>query len=117
MIDASKRPKISPYVFAILPEGEYGIKIEDYISDTVCEHYGVTKEQVRSKSRKRELVLQRHVICHLFKRYKILKLAKTGWHVGGIDHSSVVHAIKAINNLLETDKAFAREYKLIEDKL
>jgi chromosomal replication initiator protein len=117
MIDASKRPKISPYVFAGLTAGHYGLKSEDYILDIVCRHFDITKFEIVSTSRKRNFVLPRHVVCHLVKKYTLLALKDIGWFMGGRDHSTIIHSIRAIDNLIATDKAFEREYQLIEDKL
>mgnify|MGYP000026362171 FL=1 len=117
MIDTSKRPKISPYVFAGLVDGHYGLKSEDYILDIVCRHFDVTKIEITSASRKRNFVLPRHVVCHFIKKYTLMSLKDIGWFMGGRDHSTIIHSITAIDNLINTDKAFAIEYKLIEDKL
>jgi len=46
-----------------------------------------------------------------------MKLKEIGFFMGGRDHSTIVHSITAIDNLIKTDKAFGREYQLIEDKL
>jgi len=117
MIYTSKRPKISPYVFAGLVEGDYGLKSEDYILDIVCRHFNVTKYQVASASRKRNFVLPRQIVCHFIKKYTLMKLKEIGLFIGGRDHSTIMHSITAIDNLIKTDKAFGREYQLIEDKL
>jgi len=46
-----------------------------------------------------------------------MSLKDIGWFMGGRNHSTIIHAITAIDNLIKTDKAFGREYQLIEDKL
>ena len=117
MENTSKRPKINPYVFAGLTEGHYGLKSEHYILDIVCRHFGVQKEEIASASRKRHRVLPRHIVCKLLKDYTRLSLKDIGWFMGGRDHSTIIHSIRAIENLIFTDKEFEKEYKIIEDKL
>jgi chromosomal replication initiator protein len=89
----------------------------DRIFKAVCEHYGVPEDKVKGNCRKRKFVLPRHLICNLAKKKTRLTFKQIGLIVGGIDHSSAMHANKAIKNLIFTDKEFEKEYKLIEDKL
>ena len=58
------------------------------------------KGGIKSKSRKRELVLKRQVLCVLG-RDMGLNLAVIGKELG-IDHATVIHSIKNINSLLDT---------------
>jgi chromosomal replication initiator protein len=87
----------------IVEDTDKEITIES-IFEAVTDHYRVTKEQLRSKARQRNIVLPRQVAMYLAKEYTELPLKSIGYHFGGRDHSTVIHAVQAINVLLQSDK-------------
>jgi len=91
----------------------------DYIINKVCIYYKITKLELCSKSRNRDIVVPRQVSMYLIKEYfkKKISLAKIGKQIGNKDHATVLHACKAINNLIDTDKQFVRELKEIKDTI
>jgi len=60
--------------------------------------------ELKSKSRKRETVFPRQVAMYLMKEFTNLPLKSIGYHFGGRDHSTVIHAVQTISDMLETDK-------------
>jgi hypothetical protein len=54
------------------------------------------------------------VICYAKYRYKGSKAV--GFYIGRKDHATVMHAIKTIKNLRDTDKNFAKDFYIIEAK-
>jgi chromosomal replication initiator protein len=78
------------------------------VNNLVCQEFNVTLLQLKSKSRKRVYVVPRHV-CMFFLKTKTQKTHKEiGKYYGGRDHSSVIHAIHTINDLMDSDKVFAQ---------
>lgn len=75
---------------------------------------------IRSKTRKREFVLSRQLVMYFLKKVNPeFTLATIGWYYKK-DHATVMHAFKTIDNLIETDKEFAKkflDYKLRIDLL
>lgn len=78
----------------------------DYIVNVVCGYQDIAIEDFYSKSKKRELVQARQLAMHFAKKYTKLSLAEIGKQCGGKDHATVIHALKTVTNLLETDKQF-----------
>ncbi|MFN3848235.1 MAG: chromosomal replication initiator protein DnaA [Spirosomataceae bacterium] len=76
----------------------------DTIIDAVVEQYKVRIADLKGKSRLREIVLPRQVAMYLAKELTNLSLKSIGYHFGGRDHSTVIHAIQTINDLMDTDK-------------
>lgn len=72
---------------------------------------------VKSKSRERELVVTRQIYCYLIRKYfnSTISLAVAGSYINR-DHTTVLHAIRCIETLIETDKAFKREMDDIESE-
>ena len=73
----------------------------DIIEEVIMEDFGLTKEEIRKKSRKHTLVLARHLYFYLAKRFTKLSLAQIGQYMGGRDHATVLHGIRKITNLIE----------------
>lgn len=76
----------------------------DTIIEKVTEQYNVRVADLKGKSRLREIVVPRQVAMYLAKNLTNLSLKSIGYHFGGRDHSTVIHAIQTINDLMDTDK-------------
>ncbi|MFT4603576.1 MAG: chromosomal replication initiator protein [Rhodothermales bacterium] len=87
------------------------------IRDLVAEAYGMTVEQVIGKSRKRPIVDARHVAMHFCKLMTSLSLEAIGRRFGGRDHSTVIHACRAVQARIDTDPAFCVELERLERRL
>lgn len=69
-------------------------------------------------SRKREYVTARQISMKLCREYTIKSLAYIGNEHGGRDHATVLHAIKTINNFIDTkDKLILDWYYKSKDAL
>lgn len=89
----------------------------DDILDTVCRHYEVTPNTVKSKSRKREVVIPRQISMYLAKKYTNLPVSRIGKLIGSRDHSTVLHSISLVEAAIQNDRNFAKEVKNIERDL
>ena len=91
---------------------------EQDIINTVCRFYGITPEQLKAKTRKRRVVLPRQIACKLIRmKYPKMPLTAVGELLGGLDHATVLHSIKTVNILMETDKRMRAEFKQIKTNL
>ncbi|MFO7869057.1 MAG: chromosomal replication initiator protein DnaA [Bacteroidales bacterium] len=88
----------------------------DFIKKTVCEYFSIPLDELKSKTRKREIVQSRQVAMYFAKTFTKNSLATIGAQIGGKDHATVLHACKTINNLVETDKRFKRYISDIEKR-
>ncbi len=89
----------------------------DDILNSVCRHYEVTPNNVRSKSRKKNLVLPRQLTMFLVNRYTNIPSTRIGKLIGNRDHSTVLHSIAAIEEALKSSPDFADVVKKIEESL
>lgn len=76
----------------------------DTIIESVTEHFKVRIPDLKGKSRLREIVLPRQIAMYMAKELTNLSLKSIGYHFGGRDHSTVIHAIQTVNDLMDTDK-------------
>lgn len=77
----------------------------DSIQRTVCQYFGVTEEELKGKARTKALALARQMAMYLCKEYTEFSLKAIGFHFGGRDHSTVIHAIQTISDLREVDSS------------
>ena len=95
-------------------DSEVGI---DYIQKTVAEYFKVTVMELKDKTRKKEIVMARQLAMFFSKEYTTLSLKTIGYHFGGRDHSTVIHAVQTVHDLYDTDSNFKKSAEEIRKKL
>ena len=78
----------------------------DYIQKVVSEYFGLTIDQMNSKTRKRNIVQARQLSMYFAKQHTKASLTSIGLQCGNKDHATVLHACKTVQNLIDTDKEF-----------
>lgn len=76
----------------------------DSIQKIVGEHFSVEVELMKAKTRKRQIVQARQIAMYFAKEMTRHSLKSIGLHFGGRDHSTVIHALQTVNDLIATDK-------------
>ena len=66
------------------------------ILDTVCRHFHLSVDQLKSPSRAREITFARHIAMYLLRNHSPRALADIGQLLGGRDHSTVLTAYRRI---------------------
>lgn len=87
------------------------------IKKEVSKQQSVPLEEIDNKTRKREVVQARQIAMYFSKKYTKCSLATIGSYIGGKDHATVLHACKAVENLIETDKQVAKDINEINEAL
>lgn len=83
------------------------------IIDIVAKSLEMQPEMILKKSRKRVIVEARQMCMTYAKELTTCSLAKIGMKIGGKDHATVLHAIKVVDDLVETDRSFKARYDMI----
>ncbi len=89
----------------------------EYIQKLVCDFFGIGVDQVKSKTRKREIVQARQISMYFSKDLTKSSLKTIGMHFGGRDHSTVIHACQTVNDLIETDKKFKSDVEELSKRI
>ena len=89
----------------------------DFIQKTVSEYFKVDLEAMKGKVKKREIVIPRQVAMYFCKRYTQLTLALIGENFGGRDHSTVIHALESVEDMMKTDSNFKASVEELGKKL
>lgn len=89
----------------------------EYLHKVVTEHFNIPLESIKSKTRKKEIVIARQVAMYLAKQYTNHSLKSIGEYCGGRDHSTVIHAIQSVNEMLHTEPLFKVSLEEIKRKI
>lgn len=89
----------------------------DAIQKLVCEHLSVPQDLLKAKTRKREIVQARQISMYFAKELTKSSLKTIGLHFGGRDHSTVIHAVQTVNDLISIDKEFRKNIDDIKKKI
>lgn len=76
----------------------------------IANRYGVKEKDLVSKKRNKEIMKARHIAINLIRSATLLRLVDIG-KIFSRDHTTIIHSLFAVNNWIDTDKSFAREYK------
>ncbi len=92
------------------------VKIED-IQRVVSKHYNVTKADLLSARRTRTIVRPRQIAMFLAKVMTPRSLPEIGRRFGNRDHTTVLHAVRKIEELAKADHTLAQELELLKRML
>lgn len=88
------------------------------VEQAVCEYFNLTKEELVSSSRKRQIVQARQIAMYLSRNLITnCSLSAIGEEIGGKDHSTVLHACSIVADLMGTDKLFKKYVNDLENVL
>jgi chromosomal replication initiator protein len=85
------------------PANERHIGISD-ITNAVTALYGVRLADLQSKKRSQSIALPRQICMYLARSMTRLSLEEIGGHLGGRDHTTVMHACSKISELEQEDQ-------------
>ena len=100
----------------VRPQEPKRVKIED-IQRIVARQYNVSRADLLSSRRTANVVRPRQVAMYLAKTLTLRSLPEIGRRFGGRDHTTVLHAVRKIENLVHTDNALAEEIEILKRQL
>jgi chromosomal replication initiator protein len=100
----------------IRPQDPKKVKIEE-IQRIVARHYNVSRGDLLSSRRTANVVRPRQVAMYLAKTLTLRSLPEIGRRFGGRDHTTVLHAVRKIENLVGNDAALAEEIESLKRQL
>jgi len=89
----------------------------DEIQRRVAEHFNIRFAEMTSARRARAYARPRQVAMYLAKQLTSRSLPEIGRKFGGRDHTTVMHAVRRIEELKDTDPALAEDVELLRRML
>ena len=87
------------------------------IAESVAQFYSISMEDLLKQSRKKEFVKPRQIAMFIIRKELDNSFPSIGDFFGGRDHTTVMHAVEKIQNLVNEKTSFKQEVDLILDKL
>ncbi len=100
----------------LLRANDRRVTIED-IQKRVSEHFNLRVTDMHSARRARAVARPRQVAMYLSKQLTARSLPEIGRKFGGRDHTTVMHAVRKIEELKATDPSFAEDVELLRRML
>lgn len=117
---------VSPYVYPGIKEKELITKNKKHrralispqdVLDVVSKNFGVTIEDILSKSRKKEVSEARHIYCSIMKSEFSYSLKTIGQTISDRDHTTVIHSLNTVKDRCETEEGYRENLDAIVDQL
>ena len=100
----------------LVSEDENELTIQG-VQKAVCDYFNITREEMLSKTRKRNIVQARQISMYMSRSLINCSLSTIGTETGGKDHATVLHACTTVADLMSTDKTFRQYVADIEKSL
>jgi chromosomal replication initiator protein len=89
----------------------------EFIQRVVADYYKIPIEQLKEKTRTKLIVIARQLSMYLAKNICGKSLAEIGRAFGGRDHTTVLHACRSVEDMLQTDPVFRTTAEGIKEKI
>lgn len=89
----------------------------DEIQRKVCEHFRIRQAEMGSPRRSREVARPRQIAMYLAKQLTQRSLPEIGRRFGGRDHTTVIHAVRKIEELRAADAEIDADVRLLMRQL
>lgn len=100
----------------LLRANDRRVTIED-IQRKVADHFNIRINDMSSARRARQVARPRQVAMYLAKQLTARSLPEIGRKFGGRDHTTVMHAVKKVEELRATEPGFAEDVELLRRML
>jgi chromosomal replication initiator protein len=87
------------------------------IMDAVTKYYNVRSSDLQSKKRHKSIAFPRQVCMYLARRHTRYSLEEIGGYFGGRDHTTVLHAVRTVDQDCNEDKSIASQLAHLENQI
>jgi chromosomal replication initiator protein len=88
-----------------------------FIQQRVAHEWGVSIEGLQSKTRTKMLTVPRQVAMFLSRELLGLQLVEIGQGFGGRDHSTVIHSLERVSDMMKEDSVFRARVEKVRESL
>jgi len=92
------------------------VRIEDILK-IVSRHYKVPRNELLSARRSRDVVRPRQIAMYLAKALTSRSLPEIGRRFGGRDHTTVLHSVRKVEQMIKDDLELGQEIELLKRML
>jgi chromosomal replication initiator protein len=107
---------VKRYLNLEAPEDHKEITL-DTIAKATSQYFRITVADLKSKTRKKEVITARHVAMYLSRKIVSSTLEEIGSFYGGRHYSSVIHAEQSVTEKLQKEPGLSKDILYIENNL
>lgn len=100
----------------VIKANDRRVSIEE-IQKRICEYYHIKLTDLQSSKRSQNIARPRQVAMYLSKQMTAKSLPEIGRKFGGRDHTTVIHAIRKIDELRQEDKELVDDIEILQKTL
>jgi chromosomal replication initiator protein len=100
----------------LMASDEYRVSI-DNIQRLICREFGLTLAQLKSKNNSHKIAYPRQIAMYLAKHLTRSSLPQIGSAFGGKHHTTVLHSVNKITEMMKTDRDLNRLINKLSDSL
>jgi len=100
----------------VLRASDRKVTMDEIIKKT-CEHYHLRQSDLMSPSRARNIARPRQMAMYLCKKLTSRSLPEIGRKFGGRDHTTILHGVRKIEELIAVDNQIAEDAELLRRML
>lgn len=100
----------------LLRANDRRVSVDD-IQRKVAEHFNLRLSDMQSTKRLRTIARPRQIAMYLAKQFTTNSLPEIGRKFGGRDHTTVMHAVKKVAELMETEHGVAEDVEILQRML
>ncbi len=89
----------------------------DEIQQKVAEHYSLKSCELNSERRSQDIARPRQIAMYLAKQLTNRSMPEIGRKFGGRDHTTVMHAVKRVQGLRQSDEGVGRDVQALQRML
>lgn len=95
----------------------------EQVAEIVSEYYKIPVPIIRHKTKKREVVQARQIIMTLMRKHTPNSLQSIADYFEGKkngnrkDHTTVIHAVKVIGDLMDSDPTIQKQFTILDSKI
>ncbi|MBI5692293.1 MAG: chromosomal replication initiator protein DnaA, partial [Verrucomicrobia bacterium] len=110
-------PTVERLLHDVLMEQAQNVLTIETIQKRVADHYQIRHSDMTSKRRPNNIAIPRQIAMYLARTLTKHSLQEIGDAFGGRDHGTVIHACKAVDNMMEQDSSTRGSVEFLKAQL
>lgn len=87
------------------------------IQSEVCKYFNISKTDLLGNKRNRSIVTPRHIAMYLTQELTDYSYPRIGKEFGGKDHTTVMHAVEKIKNMIKKDSQVYQQIEILTNQI
>jgi chromosomal replication initiator protein len=87
------------------------------VIEEIAEYYGLRADDLSGKRRSKDVVLPRQIAMYILRSELDLSFPQIGGHLGGRDHTTIMHGCEKVETLMQTKDPITQEISEVREKI